>query len=97
VCSDLGGGLAAIGHELATLEGSTCLTKQIAMPASCVAVDRAGNGTTTPLAACPSPGQDCFSIDADATACPDLQHLKATITRVTPPAEDIVTTVSCVL
>jgi hypothetical protein len=97
VCSNLGDGLASIGHELATLEGSTCLTQHIATPASCVAVDRAANGTTTPLAACPSPGQDCFSIDADATACLDLQHLKATITRVTPAAEDIVTTVSCVL
>ena len=97
VCSNLGDGLAAIGHELSTLEGSTCLTKQIATPANCVAVDRAANGTTTPLAACPSPGQDCFSIDADATACPDLHHLKATINRATPAAEDIVTTVSCVL
>ena len=97
VCSNLGDGLASIGHELATLEGSTCLTKHIATPTSCVAVDRAANGTTTPLAACPSPGQDCFSIDTDATACPDLQHLKATINRATPPAEDIVTTVSCVL
>ncbi|MEP6865275.1 MAG: hypothetical protein ABJE66_31950 [Deltaproteobacteria bacterium] len=97
VCTNLGGGLTAIAHELATLQGSTCLTRQIATPASCVAVDRAANGTTTPIAACPSPGQDCFSIDADATACPDLQHLKATINRVTPAADDIVTTVSCVL
>ncbi|HEY6036869.1 MAG TPA: hypothetical protein VIV58_21470, partial [Kofleriaceae bacterium] len=97
VCSDLGNGLTAIGHELATLEGSTCLTRQIAMPANCVAVDRAANGTTTQLAACPSAGHDCFAIEADATACPDLQHLKATITRAAPAANDIVTTVSCVL
>ncbi len=97
VCSDLGFGLSAVGRELATLEGSTCLTGAIAQPANCVAVDRAANGTTTALAACPSPGSDCFSIDADPTACPDLQHLKATITRVAPAANDIVTTVSCVL
>jgi len=97
VCSNLGLGLSTIGHELATLQGSTCLTQQIAQPANCVAVDRAANGTTTPLAACPNAGHDCFSIDADATACPDLQHLKATLTRVTPAADDIVTTVSCVL
>lgn len=96
VCSNLGLGLSTIGHELATLEGSTCLTAHIAQPANCVAVDRAANGTTTPLAACPSAGHDCFSIDTDAAACPDLQNLKATITRVTPAANDIVTTVSCV-
>lgn len=97
VCSSLDDGITAISHELATLEGSTCLTRPIAMPASCVAVDRTAGGTTTPLAACPSPGHDCFSIDADTAACPDLQHLKATITRVTPVADDVVTTVSCTL
>ena len=97
VCSSLDDGITAIAHELATLEGSTCLTHQIAMPASCVAVDRTASGTTTPLAACPSPGHDCFSIDTDTAACPDLQHLKATITRATQVADDVVTTVSCTL
>lgn len=97
VCGDLANGLSSIGAELSTLQGSTCLTKTIMTPPNCVAVDRAANGTMTSIAACPSAGHDCFSIDADATACPGLQHLKATITRVTPAANDIVTTVSCVL
>ncbi|MEO8548639.1 MAG: hypothetical protein ABI678_01650 [Kofleriaceae bacterium] len=97
VCGDLANGLTSIGAELATLQGSTCLTRTITTPPDCVAVDRAENGTMTPIAASASAGHDCFSIDADATACPGLQHLKATIERVTPAANDIVTTVSCAL
>ncbi len=71
---------AAIAREINSMMGSPCLTRDIVLPADCVATDDAGPVTD-------------FSIVEDDALCPDGQHLKlqrggtpagATTVRCTP-------------
>lgn len=82
ICNtDLGGPLTTIAREIDSMMGSPCLTRDIALPANCIATDDVGA-----LAA--------FTIVEDDAMCPDGQHLRVQLAgtptgsvtvRCTPP------------
>jgi len=95
VCGDLSPGLIALGHQLDSLQGSRCLTQPIALPENCIVTDQTLAGAPVKLARCPAAGADCYTIATNATDCPTAPQLELQLTRVTAPAADTVTTVSC--
>ena len=95
VCQqDLSAAEAAIAHQIGQLAGDTCLTRDIATPPTCQATIHSASGDTA-LASCGTSAADCFSIVADATACPAGQHFKVTLTWGTAPPPDGVVSVRC--
>lgn len=61
--SDLSPPMVAIARQIQSMTGSTCLVRDIAMPADCVVTDDAG------------PVAD-YTLATDPTMCPDGQHLR---------------------
>ena len=55
--------MVAIARQIQSMTGSTCLVRDIAMPADCVVTDDAGPVADSTLA-------------TDPTMCPDGQHLR---------------------
>ena len=97
VCSDLSTGVAALAAEMGTLVGSPCLTAPIVLPPDCTVTNQAATGPAEEIPPCPNPLGACFSIVADAAACPDLQNLELVVDRVNPPDPTTVTTARCVV
>jgi len=95
VCSDLSQGLVTLAQQLDSLQGSRCLTQPIALPENCIVTDQTLTGAPVKLARCPAAGADCYTIATNATDCPTAPQLELQLTRVTVPAADTVTTVSC--
>jgi hypothetical protein len=75
--------------------GASCVERDIAMPADCVAVDQSPGKLDVALPPCPTTAGDCFSIAPDAATCGEGQMLRVAITRATTPATGTWTVVSC--
>lgn len=98
VCStDLSAPMADLAHQIGSMVGSPCLTQAIAEPATCQVFDETFAMAPVEIPECSSGAMPCYTIAADQAACPDLQHLKLSVTRTgAPPAETMVS-VRCAL
>lgn len=89
---------AKIAHHLASMTGVPCLVLPLTPLATCRAFDERADGTSTEIPACAgAAAMPCFTLDADAATCPDLQHLLANVHRSSPPPADTMISVRCAL
>jgi len=89
---------AAIAHHIASMTGVPCLVQALTPLATCRVFDERADGTTTEIPACGTgSAMPCFTLDADAATCPDLQHLLANVHRSAPPPADTMISVRCAL
>ena len=97
VCTNVATAMDDIAHQIAGMTGAPCLTRAIAQPASCHVFDERPNMTPVELPACSGGTPPCYTISADAAACPDLQHLRVDVTRTSAPPADTMVSVRCAL
>jgi hypothetical protein len=92
VCStDLSAPMTELAHQIGSMVGSPCLAQAIAQPAVCQVFDETFGMAPVEIPECGGGTMPCYTIEADPAACPDLQHLKLSVTRTgMPPAETMV-------
>ena len=97
VCtSDLTPATVGIAREIRGMLGDSCLTREIALPADCVAFDqtRTSERELPPCSATTT--TDCFQVVEDP-ACTTSHHLRVDVTRSVEPPADTMVAVRCKL
>ena len=97
VCTNVATAMDDIAHQIAGMTGVPCLTRPIAQPASCHVYDERAGMAPVEIAECGGGAMPCYTISADATACPDMQHLRIEVTRAAAPPADTMVSVHCAL
>ncbi|MEJ7598098.1 MAG: hypothetical protein WKG01_09340 [Kofleriaceae bacterium] len=105
VCaSDLTPSATELGKSIKRLVGDACLERPLANPAApdCIVEDvrdsAPASGAPTEIESCATAGEDvdCYELVPDA-ACSKTPHLRLSVARALPPADDTWTRVRCVV
>jgi hypothetical protein len=98
VCStDLSTPMADVARQIGSMVGSPCLTQAIAEPAVCEVFDETFAMPPVEIPECGGNVTPCYTIAPDPAACPDLQHLKVSVTRTAAPPADTMVSVRCAI
>ena len=89
--------MADLGRQVGQMVGVPCITQTIAQPATCKVYDERPSMTPVEVPACGGGAPTCYTLAPDATACPDAQHLKLSVTRPALPPADTMVSVRCAL
>ena len=91
-----------LGKAVKRLVGDPCLERPLANPAApdCIVEDVRDSAPDAPIAIerCATAGEDvdCYELVPDA-ACSKAPHLRLSVARAVPPADDAWTRVRCVV